>query len=381
MIFREINQDGFETLIHCQDHKTGLKAIIAIHSTVLGPSLGGCRMWPYATEQEGITDALRLARGMTYKSSISGLNLGGGKAIIFGSAHLKSDALFHSFGQFVEKLQGQYITAKDIGINAQDLKTIKKTTKHIVGIDGEPGSSGDPSRCTAWGVYHGMQACAQEAYGDSSLKGMRIALQGLGSVSLYLIKHLQDAGAILIGCDIDQQVVRKAQSIVPNLQVIHPDEIYDVECDIFSPCALGAILNKETLPRIKAKIIAGGANNQLATEQDGKTLMELGKVYAPDYVISSGGVINVYYEKGDRYNEALAFKHVEKIGPTMQHILRRAKEENQPTSFIADRMAEERIEKALKVKQSSVSQSIPQRGLHADWLGEEEFSAQHEVQF
>ena len=347
-VFEQISPDGFEQVVFCSDPKVGLKAIISMHSTVLGPATGGCRMWAYANEQEALTDVLRLSRGMTYKNSLAGLDWGGGKAVIIGDAKTqKNPAMLKRYGEFVEKLNGNYITAKDVGIGSEDLALVKSKTRHVLGIEGEANSSGDPSPATAWGVYHGMKASAQHAFKSSSLKGVRVALQGLGSVSYYLLEHLAAEGAQVVGCDIDAAVIDRAVKKY-GIEIVQPEAIYDVSCDIFSPSALGAAINAQTLPRIKAKVIAGAANNQLATTEQGYEIMRRGMFYAPDYAINAGGVINIYHEGHAQggYNRERAFEHVAKIGPTIAKILERADAEKLPSHVVADRMAEERIEAA-----------------------------------
>lgn len=350
MTFDKIQSDGFEQIVYCHDPKVGLRAIISLHSTVLGPATGGCRMWNYASEEEALTDVLRLSKGMSYKASVAGLNWGGGKAVILGDPKTKkTPLLLERYGEFVERLGGHYITAKDVGIGADDLRIMKRKTHHILGIDGEPGSSGDPSPATAWGVYHGMRACARFAYQANSLKGLTIALQGLGSVSYYLLEHLYADGAKVVGCDIDPTMVNRAVQKY-GIEVVSPDAIYDVKCDIFAPSALGASITSQTLPRIQAKVIAGAANNQLATPEQGYEVMRRGIVYAPDYVINAGGLMNIYHEDPVRggYNKAKAFDHVAEIGPKIQMILERAAHDRLPTHLVADQIAEDRIQKAAK---------------------------------
>ena len=348
MIFKKIESDQFEQVIFCNDPRVGLKAIIAMHSTVLGPAVGGCRMWNYASEEEAVTDVLRLSKGMTYKASISGLEWGGGKAVIIGDAKVaKTQALLERFGEMVNRLDGNYVTAKDVGIGGEDLKIIKTKTKSVLGIEGMAGSSGDPSPATAWGVYHGMKASAQAAFGSPSLKGLKIASQGLGSVAYYLLGHLAEEGAKVIGCDVDNAVIDRAVKKY-GIETVKADAIYDVACDIFSPNALGATINPQTISRIKAKVIAGAANNQLATPEDGQELMKRGIVYAPDYAINAGGLINIYYEGHETggYDQKKAWAHVERIGTTITQILERSKSEKVPSFLIADKIAEERVEKA-----------------------------------
>ena len=348
MIFENIKADGFEQIVYCQDNRVGLKAIIALHSTVLGPATGGCRMWNYSNESEALADVLRLSKGMTYKASMAGLKWGGGKAVIIGDAKKdKTPALLERYAEFVDRLGGHYITAKDVGINGEDLRRIKTKTRHVLGIEGDAGSSGDPSPATALGVYHGMLASVRHAYQAQSLKGMKIALQGLGSVSYYLLEHLSREGAEVMGCDIDSVAIERAVKKF-GIEIVSPESIYDVQCDVFSPSALGSSISAETLPRIRAKVIAGAANNQLATPVQGYELMKRGIVYAPDYVINGGGLINIYYEDPVKgiYAESKARDHVTGIGRTVAEILERSTQEGKPSFIIADQMAEERIEKA-----------------------------------
>ncbi len=341
----------FEQVIFCNDEKTGLEAIIAIHSTALGPAVGGCRMWDYASSEEALTDALRLSKGMTYKAAISGLNWGGGKSVIVGEASKKSPALLRKFGEFVERLGGHYVTAKDVGIGSADLREIKSKTKYVLGIDGEARSSGDPSPATAWGVYHGMKAAAKHAFGKESLAGVRIAMQGLGAVSFGMLEHLSKEGARVVGTDIDPAKIALAKERF-GISSVGVDEIYDVDCDIFSPCALGASISATTLPRIKAKVIAGAANNQLATDEVGYEVLRREIIYAPDYAINAGGLMNIYHESmvDGGYDADRAFAHVAKIGQTIDQILARAKAENLPASLVADRIAEERVRNAANTR-------------------------------
>ncbi len=350
MVFEKISAPGFndfEQVVFCNDSQLGLKAIISLHSTVLGPATGGCRMWNYVSETEALNDVLRLSKGMTYKAAISGLEWGGGKAVIIGDPRTqKNPAMLQRYGEFVNRLNGNYITAKDVGIGSEDLKIVKSKTPYVLGIDGEPQSSGDPSPATAWGVYHGMRATAQHTFKTTSLKGLKIALQGLGSVSYYLLEHLVADGAEVIGCDIDQTVIDRATQKY-GIETVRPESIYDVPCDIFSPSALGSSISADTLPRIKAKVVAGAANNQLATPEQGYELMQRGMTYAPDYAINAGGLMNIYHEQHGQggYNRKRAFEHVAQIGATITQILERASAENLPAHLVADRMAEERIAK------------------------------------
>jgi len=337
---------GHEQVLFCQDKETGLKAIIAIHSTVLGPSLGGTRMWNYATEAEALRDVLRLSRGMTYKSAISGLNLGGGKAIIIGdSRSQKSEALFRRFGKFVDSLNGTYITAEDVGISTEDIKWVAQETKHVAGKPIEMGGTGDPSPVTAKGVYFGMKAAAKFAFGSDSLKGKKIAVQGVGHVGSYLVDYLAAEEAEIIITDIHEDLINAVKEKHP-VTVVGPEEIYDVEMDIYSPCALGGTINDETLSRLKCQVIAGAANNQLRDEvRHGEMLLKNGVVYAPDFLINAGGIINCYAEVND-VEPDFAERETKNIYNTTLAILKKSKEESIPVYEAANKMAEDRIAKA-----------------------------------
>lgn len=292
-IFDYMEKYDYEQLVMCQDKESGLKAIICIHDTTLGPALGGMRMWTYASEEEAIEDALRLGRGMTYKNAAAGLNLGGGKTVIIGDPRKdKNEAMFRALGRFIQGLNGRYITAEDVGTTVEDMDIIHEETRYVTGVSPAFGSSGNPSPVTAYGVYRGMKAAAKEAFGDDSLEGKVVAVQGVGHVAYELCKHLHNEGAKLIVTDINKENADRAVQEF-GAEFVHPDKIYDVECDIFAPCALGAIINDETIERLKCKVVAGSANNQLKEERHGKMLEEKGIVYAPDYVINAGGVINV----------------------------------------------------------------------------------------
>ncbi len=350
-IIKYMETYDYEQLVICQDKTTGLKAFIAIHDTTLGPALGGTRMWTYNSEEEAIEDALRLARGMTYKNAAAGLNLGGGKAVIMGNPKTdKNDELFRAFGRFIEGLNGRYITAEDVGTTEEDMDLIHLETDYVTGVSAEFGSSGNPSPVTALGVYVGMKAAAKEAFGDDSLKGKTIAVQGVGNVAYTMCEYLHEEGAKLIVTDINEEAVQRA---VDNFgaTAVGINEIYGVEADIFSPCALGAVINDETIPQLKAKVIAGSANNQLKNPEHGDKIHEMGLVYAPDYVINSGGVINVADEL-DGYNRERALKKVNTIYDTIEKIFAISKRDNIPSYVAADRLAEERIERVSKARNS-----------------------------
>lgn len=338
---------GHEQILFCNDEATGLKAIIAVHNTILGPALGGTRIWAYQNEMEALNDVLRLSRGMTYKNAISGLNLGGGKAVIIGEAKaIKSEALFRRFGKFVNSLAGKYITAEDMGVSPGDMNWVSMETKHVVGL---PGKSGDPSPVTAYGTYMGMKACAKLQFGSDSLEGKKIAVQGVGHVGEYLVKHLTQENAHVYISDINQEALARVSKTY-GAQIVGLDEIYDIDMDIYAPCALGATVNDDSLMRLKCSIIAGAANNQLKDEaQHGVEVMKKGIIYAPDFTVNAGGVINCFSEvKG--LSAEWAHQKAEDIYSTIFNIVKRSKDENIPTYQIANRMAEERIESIGRVK-------------------------------
>lgn len=346
-IFKYMEKYDYEQLVFCQDEASGLKAIIAIHDTTLGPALGGSRMWTYATEDNAIEDALRLARGMTYKNAVAGLNLGGGKTVIIGDPFKdKNEEMFRALGRFIQGLNGRYITAEDVGTTVADMDLIYEETDYVTGISPTFGSSGNPSPVTAYGVYLGMKASAKEAFGNDSLEDRTISVQGLGNVAYTLCDYLHKEGARLIVTDINQAAIDRVVRDF-GATAVAPGEIYKQEVDIFAPCALGAIINDETIPQLKAKIIAGSANNQLAESKHGQILHEMGIVYAPDYVINAGGVINVADELYG-YNRERAMKRVELIYGSLTKIFAISKDENIPTYLAANRLAEQRIARVAK---------------------------------
>ncbi|WP_332695916.1 branched-chain amino acid dehydrogenase [Halalkalibacter lacteus] len=343
-LFSYMENYDYEQVVVCQDKLSGLKAIIAIHDTTLGPALGGTRMWMYDTEEDAFEDALRLAKGMTYKNAAAGLNLGGGKTVIIGDPRKdKNEEMFRAFGRYIQGLNGRYITAEDVGTTVQDMDTIYEETDYVTGISPAFGSSGNPSPITAYGVYVGMKAAAKEAFGTDDLAGKTIAVQGVGNVAYNLCKHLHQEGASLIVTDINKESVQRAVADF-NAKAVDVNDIYGVECDIFAPCALGAIINDKTIPQFKAKVIAGAANNQLKEERHGSLIHEIGIVYAPDYVINAGGVINVADELNG-YNSERALKKVEGIYQNIEKVIDISKRDQIPTFKAADRMAEERIER------------------------------------
>ena len=350
MLFEEMVNRDYEQVVFCHDKSSGLKAIIAIHDTTLGPALGGCRMWPYETEEEALTDALRLARGMTYKNAAAGLNIGGAKTVIIGDPKKdKSEALFRALGRYIEGLNGRYITAEDVNTTVEDMNYMFEETNYVTGSSSAAGGSGNPSPKTALGVYYAMKATAKEVYGSDSLEGKTVSVQGVGNVSYSLCEMLHEEGAKLIVTDINQESIDRA---VNNLgaTAVGIDEIYGVEADIFCPCALGGVLNDDTIPQLKVKAVCGSSNNQLLDiEKHGKAIEEAGIVYAPDYIVNSGGVINVAEELSG-YDEAKADRKIKEVYNQMTKVFEIAKNEKITTAMAADHLAESRIEEMMRVR-------------------------------
>ncbi|MCH8928032.1 MAG: Glu/Leu/Phe/Val dehydrogenase [Candidatus Marinimicrobia bacterium] len=355
-VFEALEKKSHEQVVFSNDPTTGLKAIIAIHDTTLGPALGGCRMWNYKEEKDALTDVLRLSQGMTYKAAVAGLDLGGGKAVIIGNSKtMKNEFIFRSFGRFVDGLAGRYITAEDVGTSVSDMEWVRRETKYVTGISRALGGSGDPSPVTALGTYVGIKACLKRVYGSDSVEGIKIAVQGMGHVGQYLIKLLSDEGAKLYISDIDKNKLQKATKEI-KAKVVYNNEIYKLAVDIFAPCAMGGIINDETIPMLKCKIIAGAANNQLEKERKhGKALLEKGILYAPDYVINAGGLINVYNEL-QGYNRERALSQAEGIYNILTEVLDVAEKEGVPTPVASNRYAEERIKSIRKLKKTYVGQ-------------------------
>jgi leucine dehydrogenase len=348
-VFDQIHEAHHEQVVFCHDAESGLDSIIAIHDTTLGPALGGTRMWPYRSADEALTDVLRLSEGMTYKAAVADLELGGGKAVIIGdSKRDKTPELLRAHGRFVDTLGGRYITAEDVGIGVEDMEYVYEETKHVTGIRSTPHGSGDPSPVTAYGVYNGIKASARKKLGTDELKGIRIAVQGAGHVGYHLCENLAAEGAVLTICDIDEDRVQKAVADF-GATPVESDAIYDVECDVFAPCALGAIINDGTLRRLRCSIVAGAANNQLEEDRHGDALDAKGILYAPDYVINAGGLINVYGELVG-YGLETAKEKARGIYGTLLSIYDIAEEEAIPTYRAADRLARERIRKAREQK-------------------------------
>lgn len=339
-LFAHRDFDAHEQIVFCHEAASGLKAIIAIHDTTRGPSLGGCRMWPYAGEDEALTDALRLARGMTYKSALADLPYGGGKSVIIGDSHaMKSEALFLAMGRFVDTLGGRYVIAEDVGVSVEDVEIMARVTRHVAGT--RAGGGGDPSPATAYGVLMGIRAAVAHKLGRDTLDGVHVAVQGLGHVGYGLCRGLAEAGARLTVSDIDAAAVERAREEF-SAHIVEPAEICGAAADVFAPCALGAVLNDRTIPRLKARIVAGSANNQLAEPRHGAELTRRGILYAPDYVINAGGVVFISHE-GPSFNEAAALAHVARIRETLGQIFTHAERQGIPTSEAADRLARDRL--------------------------------------
>jgi leucine dehydrogenase len=345
-IFDSIDFDGHEQVIFCSDPSVGLKAIIAIHNTNLGPALGGCRMWPYADEAEAVRDVLRLSRGMTYKSAISNLRLGGGKSVIIGNPRTgKTPDLMRAMGRAVERLAGRYIAAEDSGTGCADIKVMAEETRHVAGVHDKPTAegmrSGDPSPATAYGVFVGLRAAVRHRLGRDDLDGLKVAIQGVGNVGFRLARHLKEAGAQLWVTDIYEDQVRRAVDELGAIAV-GADEIFALDVDVFAPCAMGSVINDASLSHLRAKVVAGAANNQLSEERHGRELMKRAILYAPDYVINAGGIIDVSYER-EGFDRDQLVRHIDGIGDTLTEIFERARSEKMPTGLVADQIARERF--------------------------------------
>jgi leucine dehydrogenase len=350
-VFAYMENYDYENLLLCQDKALNFKAIIALHDTTLGPATGGCRMWQYEGEMDAIEDALRLARGMTYKYAAAGVNLGGGKAVILGDPYRKDrEPIFRALGKFINRLGGKYITGEDVGTTLQDMEYIRMETEYVVTLPTYLGGAGDIAPMTAFGVIRAMQACCKRVYGSDSLEGKTVTVQGLGAVGHNVVGQLQELGVKMVVTDIDSQ---KVEAMVEKYGVdrVDPEAIYDVKCDVFCPCALGAVVNDDTLGRLKCRVICGSANNQLREERHGEFLEQKGMVYAPDYIANAGGTIydtdrlgigGVSHERGK--------EKVSRIYQNMERVFEIADRDKIPTYLAADRMAEERIREIAEVK-------------------------------
>ena len=352
-VFEDSAFDDHERVIFCRDEGTGLKAIIAIHSTALGPAAGGCRLWQYPSDAAALHDVLRLSQGMSYKNAMAGLSFGGGKAVILKSADFAgTDALFEKFGEFVEQLNGSYITAEDVGMSVDIMQTIARRTRFVTGLPKKAGhAGGDPSPITAYGVFKGIEAAVRFKLGRESVRDLKVAVQGVGNVGYNLCRYLAEAGARLVVADINEVRVQLAQEEF-GAESVSLDDILFQQADVVSPCALGAVLNERSIPRLRAPIVAGAANNQLETLADGQRLSDAGILYAPDYVINGGGIINVASEYHGTESDAEVMQRVEAIGPRLTRIFETATSTGHPTNVIADEQARKIIAEARAARRT-----------------------------
>lgn len=355
-IFKEMEDNNVEQIIFNYDKATGLKSIIAIDDTTIGPALGGCRMWDYESTDEALMDAIRLSMGMTYKCSVAGTNFGGGKAVIIGDPKKdKSETLFRAFGRFVQMLNGRFYTGTDVGTSGLDFVHASQESDYLVGLPKEYGGSGDTAIPTAYGIYMGIKAAAKARLGNDSLEGLTVAVQGAGKVGGLVVEHLLKEDVNIIICDVIEENLKLLTEKYPQIQVVNPDEIYQQECDVFVPCALGGIINDENIPKFKCKIVAGSANNQLREPRHGKALHDKGILYAPDFVINSGGLIQVADElemKENNHHRVMA--KTENIYNILLDIFNLSKEKDIPTYEAANKLAEERIKTIGEIKRKYV---------------------------
>ena len=346
-LFERIAGEDYEQVVFCHDRPSGLRAIIAIHSTALGPALGGTRCWRFASEEAALTDVLRLAKAMSYKNAAAGLDLGGGKAVIF-TPQVKTEELLRAYGRFIDALGGRYITAEDVGTTGDDMDMIHRETRWVTGISPAFGGSGDPSPATAYGVMHGLRAVALELWEDESLAGRRFAVQGVGKVGHALVGHLTQAGAEVVISDVNPDHVDRAVADF-GVAAVAPERIHAVACDVFAPCALGGVLNSDTIPELACKAIAGAANNQLLHPGDAEALAQRGVLYTPDFIINAGGVINVADELNG-YDQRRAYLRIEGIFGAVRRVFETARKEGLTPSLAADRVAEERIRAVGRIR-------------------------------
>jgi leucine dehydrogenase len=363
-VFEHINGDGYEQVVFFSDDQSGLRAIVAIHSTALGPALGGTRFYPYPNEDEALVDVLRLAKGMTYKAAAAGLDLGGGKAVIIGDPRRnKTEELLRAYGRFVETLGGRYITAEDVGTALEDMDTVRRESRWVTGCSHTYGGSGDPSPVTAYGVLQGMKACVLEVFGNADLKDRTVALQGVGKVGYALCGYLVEAGAKVTVAEADVDNLARVVSEF-DVETAPPEKIHALEVDIFAPCALGAVINDDTITDLGARIVAGSANNQLEREEHGEKLKGLGILYAPDFVVNAGGLINVEDELRG-YDRTRAMKRVEGIYKQLQHIFTMSRQRNISTEQAAMEYAEDRIRKISRMRLVRITEYGPISTHHA----------------
>jgi len=351
--FVEMTQLGHEQVVLCRDKALGFRAIIAIHDTTLGPALGGCRLYDYASEDAALRDVLRLSRGMTYKAAVAGLDLGGGKAVILGDRSIKNEALFRAFGRHVDGLGGRYITAEDMNTNVEDMNWIRRETRHVAGVGEHMGGSGDPSPVTAWGVFHGIRACLEVVHGSSELSGRKVAIQGLGNVGTHLARYLHEAGASLLFSDINHRNSARAVEAFGG-EVLEGDDFFSAQVDVLAPCAIGGIINARTIPKITAPIVAGGANNVLEDEVlDSERIGASGITFAPDYVINAGGLMSVSAELHG-WSREKAMADAQNVFNTVKRVLHKAQNEGVGSIAASNRLAEERIAKMAHLQRVRV---------------------------
>jgi leucine dehydrogenase len=346
-LLQEIEDHGAEQVALCADERTGLRAIVAIHSTALGPALGGTRFWPYGSEREALVDVLRLAHGMTYKHAVCGNELGGGKAVIIGDPRtLRTDELIRAYARFVDRLGGRYLTAEDVGTTQADMDLIRTVTPHVTGVSERLGGSGDPSPATAWGLLHAMHAVAERVWGDASLADRHVTISGVGKVGADVARHLARVGARVTVADARADVASAVAAEI-GATVVDAELAHTVDCDVFSPCALGAVLNKQTIPELRCAAVCGCANNQLAADEDGERLAERGVLYAPDYVVNAGGVINIAQEAAPGgYDHERAWARITSIHDTLTRVFALADHDNVTPAVAADHLAESRLNTA-----------------------------------
>ena len=349
-ILQRMGAEGHEQVAMFSDPGSGLKAIIAIHDTTLGPACGGTRMWTYESEGDAVTDALRLSQAMTYKSAAAGLHFGGGKGVIIGDPHTqKSEALMRAYGRFVDTLGGRYLTTTDVGTTGRDLENVRQETKYVAGLPLSLGGSGDTSIMTGLGLYMGMKACAEEVWGNGGLRGRTVAVQGFGKVASHLCEHLMEEDARIVVTDVYSDALDRARGM--GLNVTTPDSVLTYDCDILAPCALGGVLNPQTIPQLQCRVVAGGANNQLLSDEDGEALHRRGILYAPDYIVNAGGIINVEAEMGDAgYSAERAREKTERIHEIMGSVIRTSQVEEISTAAAAALLAEERLDSVRRVR-------------------------------
>ncbi len=341
MEITDIPTEGYQRVVRAKDPESGLHAIISVHDTTLGPALGGLRMWNYASEEEALFDVNRLSRGMTFKSAVAHTGLGGGKSVILGDPKkIKSEALYLAMGRFIETLKGTYITAEDVNTTIQDLEIVRRATRYVTGLSRQAGGSGDPSPYTAYGVFLGIRAALGWVSGSDDPRGRRVAVQGVGSVGSALARRLCKAGATVFGSDRDAYKVEALKGEFENFVPVSEDQVYSQDVDVFAPCALGAVINDDTIPTLRCRVVAGAANNPLLEPRHGKQLEERGILYAPDYVINAGGIINVSVEFAQGgYDENTSLKRIERIPQALRELWTIAKEERIPPNEAADRLA------------------------------------------